>query len=172
MRAGNPGKFQGGYLLVVLLFALALFGMGLATVGRWESEIAQREHEAELLRQGVEVVEAIRSYYRVSPGSINLLPLDWKDLLEDHRFIGTVRHLRRVPIDPFSHRDDWTILRNSQGAMLGIASKSSKRPLQRSPVQTAGMTLKAAEHYSDWKFAYDPSTETAPPAVVAGKPAK
>jgi hypothetical protein len=151
---------------VVLLFAIALFGIGLATVGRWESEIVQREREKELLRVGKQVMEAVRAYYRVSPGTVNMLPTRWDDLLEDRRFVGTVRHLRRVPLDPFSHQEDWNILRNAQGAMVGIASTALDEPLQRVPIQLGSLQLMPSAHYSEWHFVFDPTLESIAPAAT------
>jgi hypothetical protein len=172
MRAGSLESSQRGYLLVVLMFALALFGVGLATVGRWESEMAQRDREKELLRTGAQVVEAIRAYYLASPGSINLLPSTWDDLLEDHRYIGTLRHLRRIPVDPFSHRDDWTILRNPQGQMIGLASSSTLAPLARVAVRAGHLRLTPVGRYCDWQFVFDPSTENLAPVNGAQKTAR
>jgi hypothetical protein len=151
---GRRRSAQGGYLLVVMMFALALFGVGLATVGQWTSEIVRRDQEAQLLRSGTEVVAAIGSYFKASPGAFKL-PTSWDDLLEDRRFIGTVRHLRRVPVDPFSHRAEWTIVRDSRGSMIGIRSMSTGQPLTQVPVRNGHASLQPAACYCDWQFVFD-----------------
>jgi type II secretory pathway pseudopilin PulG len=169
MRVGkrlNRPTPQRGYVLVLMMFALALFGVGLATVGEWASEIAHRDREAALLRTGGDVIEAIRSYYRNSPGTAHRLPTDWSDLLEDRRFVGTVRHLRSVPRDPFTNERDWVVIRDANGAMIGFRSTSDRTPLAQLPIDVAGFTLAPAARYSDWRFVYDPASDT----VVLGVP--
>jgi type II secretory pathway pseudopilin PulG len=165
MQPGNrylicdPRRLQEGYLLIVLMFAIAIFGVGLSVVGRWESEIVQRQREAELLRSGAEVVAAIREYRQMTPGTANMLPMNWNDLIEDRRFLGLVRHLRRTPLDPFSNRADWAVIRDTQGFMVGISSNSRLTPLLQIEVTFAGLRLPQASHYSDWKFAFDPALD-------------
>lgn len=163
-RIAPPARSRG-YFLVVLLFALLLFGLGAATVGEWESVVSQREREAELLRTGSEVVAAIREYYVNSPG-MSRFPRDWEDLLEDRRFIGLVRHLRRVPVDPFTHASNWTLVRDPQGNLLGVRSTSTQEPLARVELHLGDLTLAPAAHYSEWSFSFDPGTIGAPPSGV------
>ncbi len=151
-----------------MLFALAIFGVGLATVGQWASEIAHRDREATLLRTADQIIGAIRSYYRVSPGTVHRLPANWSDLLEDRRFVGTVRHLRQVPRDPLTRERDWVVIRDASGAMIGIHSASSSTPLAQVPVRVAGLTLSPVAHYSDWQFVYDPASDGTTPAPTAG----
>jgi len=153
-----------------MMFALALFGVGLATVGQWASEISRRDREAALLRTGRQVIEAIRSYYRSSPGTVHRLPIDWSDLLEDRRFVGTVRHLRAVPPDPFTRERDWVVIRDVTGAMVGFHSASNAAPMAQVPVSVAGLTLAPAARYSDWRFTYDPVDDTPVPAILSSAP--
>jgi hypothetical protein len=150
-----------------MLFALAIFGVGLATVGQWASEIAHRDHEAALLRTGTEVIGAIRSYYRDSPGTVHRLPTDWSDLLEDRRFVGMMHHLRQIPRDPFTRERDWVLIRDASGAMVGFHSASSAAPLTQVAVDVTGFTLAPVTRYSDWQFVYDPANDTAVPAIAA-----
>jgi hypothetical protein len=173
MRAGksrSAAASESGYVLVLMLFALALFGVGLAAVGQWASEIAHRDREAALLRTGSEAVGAIRTYYRDSPGTAHRLPADWSDLLEDRRFVGTVRHLRQVPRDPFTRERDWVLIHDANGAMVGIRSASDAAPLSQRPLDAAGFTLAPATSYSQWRFVYDPTRDTLVSPVTAITP--
>jgi len=151
MQAGR----QGGFSYLALLFALAIFGIGLAKIGPLSSQLARRSAEAELIRTGLEVERAIASYYYSSPGTIPALPRTWDDLLEDRRFVAMKRHLRRVPLDPITRTHDWGV-EEIGGGMIGIYSRSDAAPLRRRPIELERSTT-GGEHYSDWKFVFVPT---------------
>jgi len=153
---------QRGYIYVVLLFALLVFGIGLAKVGEWTSEQARRDRELELLRCGETVVAAIRDYYLTSPGVVRTFPKSWSDLTQDPRFLGPVRHLRAAPIDPITQSDDWEFIASPDGGFAGVYSPSEAAPVARVPVIIAGHPVAAVQRYRDWRFAYDPQDDPAP----------
>jgi type II secretory pathway pseudopilin PulG len=154
---------ERGFVYVAMLFALAIFGLGLAKLGQWTSEQDRRDREAELLRTGGQVIEAIRQYYIRSPGTAHRYPLTFDDLIEDTRYIGTVRYLRSAPLDPITLSARWGYVRTADGGFCGVYSLSDKAPLARQPIQVAGTRLSAATRYSDWKFSYDPAVDTTLP---------
>ncbi|WP_338616191.1 type II secretion system protein [Pigmentiphaga sp. CHJ604] len=151
MRAGR----QEGFSYLALLFALAIFGVGLAKIGPLSSQLTRRDAEAELIRTGLEVERAIASYYYSSPGTLPTLPRTWDDLLEDRRFVTMKRHLRRIPFDPVTRTYDWG-MEEIGGGMAGIYSRSDAAPLRRRPIELERSTT-GGEHYSDWKFVFIPS---------------
>src|SRR6202000_694968 len=101
---------QSGFTYLGVLVLVAVVSGLLAAAGvRW-SMAAQRDREIQLLRIGAEVREAIGSYYESSPGSVKQYPESLDALLRDQRFIGLRRHLRKIPIDPFTGKSDWVLL--------------------------------------------------------------
>jgi type II secretory pathway pseudopilin PulG len=153
------GRIERGFVYVAMLFALAIFGLGLARLGQWTSEQDRRDREAELLRTGRQVIEAVRQYYVRSPGTAHRYPKTFADLTEDTRYIGTVRYLRSAPLDPITLSSQWGYVRTPDGGFSGVYSLSSAAPLTQRPIDLAGMRLAAASRYSDWHFVYDPAAD-------------
>jgi type II secretory pathway pseudopilin PulG len=157
MRTGRQcRRRQFGFTYVSLLFALILFGLGLAQVGPLLADQTQRDRERELLLIGEEVVAAIRAYHLGTPGAAKRLPVGWPDLLEDRRSVQVRRHLRRVPRDPLTNSTEWEIVRDSSGAMLGIRSKAAGKPFRTAGLAMSASTRGPAARYSDWSFIYEP----------------
>lgn len=150
---------EQGFVYVALLFALAIFGLGLASLGQWSSAQQRRDREAELLRTGQEVVQAIRAYYLFAPGTARRYPHTFADLTEDTRYVGTVRRLRRAPLDPITLSANWGYVRTPDGGFTGIYSLSDAKPLAQQAIEVAAVHLPAASRYSDWRFVYDPSLD-------------
>jgi type II secretory pathway pseudopilin PulG len=163
-------RHAAGFVYVTMLFAVAVFGLGLALVGQWTSERQRRAQEEELLRIGTEVVAAIRRHYRESPGTEKQFPREWEDLLEDRRFVGTKRHLRRIPRDPITGSSDWGIVTGPGGRMAGIYSKSEVQPLRQRAQDLGLVRLDPASRYSEWKFVYDFGRDAPDPVPPPGKP--
>ena len=142
-----------------MLFALAIFGLGLAKLGQWTSEQERRDRETELLRTGGQVIEAIRQYYIRSPGTAQRFPRSFADLTEDTRYIGAVRYLRSAPLDPITLSTQWGYVRTVDGRFSGVYSLSGAAPLAQRSIDLAGTRLPAASRYSDWRFVYDPAAD-------------
>jgi hypothetical protein len=51
----------------------------------------------------------------------------------------------------------WGLVRNASGELIGVFSRSPVKPLKRAgfPAELAG--FENAQHYSDWKFVYQPN---------------
>jgi type II secretory pathway pseudopilin PulG len=154
-----PNPQQQGFVYVAMLFALAIFGLGLAKLGQWTSVQERRDREAELLRTGQQVIEAIRQYYVRSPGTAHRFPRTFADLTEDTRYIGTVRYLRTAPLDPITQSAQWGYVRTPDGGFAGVYSLSGAAPLARRALDVAGTRLPAANRYSDWRFVYEPAND-------------
>lgn len=149
-KAG-PGRRGDGFTYVAVLFALAIFGVGLAAIGESWSAAAYREREDALLRVGAAYQRAISRYYRQSPGAVKSYPYRLSDLTEDPRMVGVVRHLRAVYPDPISGTLDWGVIAAPGGGIAGVYSKSEKVPLRKVP--TSALTaVVTGSRYADWKF--------------------
>jgi hypothetical protein len=151
----TPGA-QDGFIYIGFLIALLIFGVGLAHIGPLLSDQAQREREDELLAIGDEVVSAIRSYHDATPGAGKQLPVHWRDLLEDRRSLQLRRHLRRIPRDPMTNATDWEIVRDVSGGMLGIRSRSDRKPFRTTVAVSSVSGQGTPLRYSDWSFIYAP----------------
>lgn len=162
MRPGEPRvtsilRRQRGFTYFIMLFALAIFGIGLAALGETWSAASQRDKEEELIRIGDAYVRAIREYYLRSPGTPKTYPMRLDELLEDRRFVGVERHLRRVYLDPITNTADWGLVRAPDGGIAGVYSLSEKAPLRRQTLILANAASISGERYTDWKFVYRPA---------------
>jgi type II secretory pathway pseudopilin PulG len=155
MQAGRAVRLhpQRGFTLLWLLAAVALVGAALAKIGPMWAQQAQRERETELLRVGALYAQALQSYRVMSPGSLKTPPRELSALLEDPRFVGTVRHLRKLYADPFAPSQSWGLLRNADGTIRGVHSTSQETPLRTESLRLPGLQpLPAATRYADWHF--------------------
>jgi type II secretory pathway pseudopilin PulG len=147
-------RAQCGFTYLGLLFAVAVLGITLATVGVvWSTQI-RRDKEAELLWVGDQYRAAI-GRYRASGGQF---PLALTDLVEDSRFPVPRRHLRRLYPDPITGRADWQLIMVPGGTgIIGVASSSQDKPIKQSNFAAADAAFENAQCYCDWKFIYSPS---------------
>lgn len=156
MQHGDMKARQAGFTYVAMLLALAVFGVGLAAIGESWSAASQREREEELIQIGSAYVRAIGSYYERSPGTPKSYSQRLEDLLEDRRFAGVERHLRKVYRDPFTNSEQWGLVRAPDGGIIGVFSQSDKDTLRRQPLVLPNAVVVTGAHYSDWKFVYKP----------------
>lgn len=141
-----------GFTYVWVLAAIALLSIGLAAMGpRW-ADAAKREREQELLRVGSLYAGAITTYYAAAPGSFRQYPPELKDLLEDTRRVGTLRHVRKLYADPLAPARPWGLVRSADGGITAVFSQSEDAPLHAAPLEINVAVLSPARRYSDWKF--------------------
>jgi type II secretory pathway pseudopilin PulG len=121
MQVGKKSfKNENGFTYLILLLSIAILGIGLATTGviwRTESRLA-KERELEFIGQAF--VNAIESYYKSTPGEVKSYPQTLDDLVNDSRFLFTKRHLRKVYLNPFSQKTDWSYTTSPSGGITGI----------------------------------------------------
>jgi hypothetical protein len=125
--------------------ATVILALGANQVMTVVSQQAQRDREAELMRIGDEVVAAIGAYYEKSPGNVRQYPPSLDHLVEDRRFVGIKRHLRRVYADPLAPGSPWGLVLRADGSLEGIYSNAPGQPVHS-----------AAPSYADWKFVFVP----------------
>jgi type II secretory pathway pseudopilin PulG len=142
---------QRGLTYVGLLLAVALAGVALAAVGTLWSTTAKRNREAELLFVGDQFRLAIGSYYDGTPGA-KRYPQRLEELLEDKRLPVTRRHLRRLYADPMTGMPDWDLVRLSDGAIVGVRSRSEAKPLKAANFGLRDESFANAVTYRDWVF--------------------
>lgn len=153
---------QRGYTYLLLLFLVASSSVGLAVAGEWWYRDAIREKERELLFAGEQFAAAIGRYYEQSPNAPQL-PRSLDDLLHDRRYAGVRRHLRRIYLDPMTGTQQWGLVRNSAGGIVGVHSRHAGRPLRRAGFPAGREGFAAASDYTGWRFVYYPG------AIAQGK---
>lgn len=146
MRTGERGFTYLGVLFLVLLMGIALAG-----AGQLWSTASQRARERDLLWVGGQYAQALRSYYRASPG-VAQYPAALEDLLEDNRFPQALRHLRRLYPDPFTGSADWGLIRSFDGRIAGIYSQSRQRPLKQAHFPAQWVEFEGLGSHADWRF--------------------
>lgn len=160
MRSGS-GRKQGGYTLLALLLIVALLGLGLAGAGELWSRTAQREREQELLFAGNQIRDAIGLYYERSPGAAKRYPRRLEDLLQDDRYPVVVRYLRRLYADPMTSSREWGLIEAPGGGVMGVYSLSGAAPLKRAGFPLENKGFENAEHYTAWRFLFNPDAARA-----------
>jgi type II secretory pathway pseudopilin PulG len=154
MRSG-----QQGFTYVALLISMAIIGVGLAAKGIEWDRSTQHAREAELLFVGNEFRKAIALYYYRSPGPVQEYPQSLEDLLEDRRYPGTQRYLRRIYRDPMTGKLDWGLVAIG-GRIIGVYSLSTGQPIKSGNFSEANREFAEKNSYSEWQFIFAP--------VVAG----
>jgi len=156
MRTGK----ERGFTYLLLIFVLALLGATLATLGqRWQTQ-AQRERETELLFRASEIRTALQSYAMASPDGA--LPRSLEQLLEDRRTDPPRYHLRRLYADPFTGRPDWLLLRQADGGIQGLRSRSRLPAMRRALLPVVLENPSTPMRVGDWRFVVETSPAAAP----------
>jgi type II secretory pathway pseudopilin PulG len=146
---------QQGFTYVVLIIAVAIIGVGLAAKGVEWDRSAQRAKEAELLFVGNEFRRAIALYYYRSPGPVQEYPQSLEDLLEDRRYPGTQRYLRRIYRDPMTGKAEWGPIIVS-GRIIGVHSLATGQPIKSGNFSEANREFTEKNSYSEWQFIFAP----------------
>lgn len=168
---------QRGFTYLAILLAVGLIGLGLTAGAEVWSMTGQRAREKELLFVGHQIRNAIRSYAQATPGPVPRYPITLEDLLQDNRYPGVKRHLRRLYRDPMTGNAQWGILPAPGGGVLGVYSLSGERPVKTSSFDDEDRTFEGATTYADWQFVYIPpsvpsgASGAAGPAGVSAPPA-
>lgn len=147
---------DAGFTYLAVLFLVAISGVVLALTGVIWSTAQRRDKERELLYIGNEFRTAIASYYERTPGTVKRYPNSFDDLLKDNRHLVTLRHLRRVYLDPITSTREWGIVRAPDGGMMGIFSLSTADTIKHSGFLGRDAVFEKAKTYSEWRFLYEP----------------
>ena len=158
---------QGGFSYMWTLMLIFLMSLGLSVAVEIDSTNSRREKEKELISIGRQFREAIGRYYEASRTvDRKVYPASFDDLLEDKRFPGTNRHLRKIFIDPVTGSSDWGVLR-IDGKIVGIYSVSEMQPIKMDGFDLSEAEFKNSQKYSDWVFSYPPNLILVKPDAVA-----
>lgn len=179
----NNFKYLRGFTYLGILFFVAFIGIGLAAAGTVWSVAAQRSSEKQLLLVGHSIRSAIQSYYlhgtgagQQYPRSLAELrqcradgscgtavghqyPQSLDELVQDNRSGMLQRHLRKIPVDPMTNSKDWNVITLADGGIIGVSSRSQRRPIKRSNFAPEDQGLADTDCYCDWRFVYLPALQ-------------
>lgn len=156
---------QSGFSYLWLLMLVALMGFGLSVAGDVHVTLVKREREKELLAIGRQFQTAIRRYHDYRPGGAPpQYPRSLDDLLLDPRAPGTLRHLRKIYVDPMTGEPQWGIIKKGD-RVIGVHSLSEAAVLKQSGFEPGQESLAGKEKYSEWHFVVSMEPEAPPSAV-------
>lgn len=158
-RAGKPSSpaRQKGFTYLLVLGVIVVVSIMAQVATTSTTTLVRRANEQELLFRGDAYRQAIRAYYEAIPSSPQY-PASLEELASDPRFPHR-RHIRQLYAEPLS--GEWRVLRNEQGRIVGVASSSGDEPMKKSGFRGDNVPFEGAEAYSDWEFAYLPSSVNA-----------
>ncbi len=168
-------KEDGGYILLILMFAVFFLSIGLlVAVPVWRMEI-QREKEEELIFRGKQYVEAVRIFSLKKPGRN---PAKLEELLEE-------KCIRRLYPDPMTESGEWNVIlvagggagAAGAGAQAGRILVAPQRALASIPnarilgvvsssVQSSIKIRYDQESYDKWLFYYGQDPAGKLPQIV------
>jgi type II secretory pathway pseudopilin PulG len=141
---------QGGFGYLMALFSIAVLGLLAAGAGRVWYTTAQRERESDLLFAGQQYRQALDSYHALKAGGVQQYPQRLEDLLDDRRTQVTLRHLRRLYVDPMTGKSDWVLLMAGE-RIVGLHSRSEQSSIKRN-FEDADSAFNGTERYTQWVF--------------------
>ena len=101
-RARRASERQSGYMLLLLMLAVAMLAITLLGVATNYRQSIRRDREVEMIHRGVQYERAVRIYYRKNNSSY---PPSIDRLLETNK----VRYLRKAYKDPMTPDGTWKI---------------------------------------------------------------
>jgi len=147
-----PSHGEWGFTYVGVLVLVALMGIALGASGQVWHTLQKREKERELLFIGQQFRLALNRYARHTPGQARRAPLRLEELLQDPRYPGNQRYLRKIFLDPMTGSADWGLITGPGGEIYGVHSLSKEEPLKKTNFGLADRQFEGAMKYSDWVF--------------------
>ncbi|WP_187364376.1 type II secretion system protein [Massilia genomosp. 1] len=161
-----PGmRGQGGFTYLWVLLLVAFMGLGLTVAVEVDATAARRERERELLIIGRQFQTALGRYHEseLTAGKKDY-PASLEELLEDRRFPGVRRHLRKIFVDPMTGNAEWGLVMLG-GRIVGVHSLSDKTPIKQAGFAPEHAALRGKQKYSEWQFLYPPDLAMSEPAA-------
>lgn len=146
---------EGGFTYLGVLFLVGLMTLTAGMASAVWSTAQHRENERQLIFAGRQLQTAIERYAQSAragdpQGAGARYPHRLEDLLRDPRALEMRRHLRQLYTDPMTGEREWGLIRLGDGAIVGVHSLSTRRPLGGPP---DAVTSRAGEgRYRDWQF--------------------
>ena len=97
---------EQGYMLIAVMFMLAIFLIALSVAVPKISKQIQRDREVETMRRGKQYVRGVKMYYK----KFGAYPNSMDALVQSNQ----IRFLRKKYIDPTTGKDEWKLIRFGQ----------------------------------------------------------
>jgi len=153
-----PGfRREQGFTYIGVLVLVALMGVALAGAGQVWHTLQKREKEQELLFIGQQFRIALNRYTNNTPGQARRAPPHLEALLQDPRYPGISRYLRKIYPDPMTGKPEWGLITGPDGEIYGVHSLSDDEPLKKSNFGLADRNFEGKMKYSDWVFMHIPN---------------
>ena len=143
MRAGR----HGGFAYIALLITLAIVAAGVGTVADIWHLTLRREREKELLFVGNQFRDAL-SHFAQRRGRY---PVRLDELLGDSS-LASGRFLRKIYLDPLTGTDDWAIVSNPSGQIVGIYSRFDGETVKQTGFAERDRAFEGKNKYAEWIF--------------------
>lgn len=148
-----------GFAYVLLLVAISIISTFAANALQIGSQLARRDAEKALQIVGLEFEQALFSYANSTPANSMAIsnigakgPRTLDELLKDTRFVSTKRHLRQLHADPLTGLNEWGVVKDKAGFILGIYSLALGKPIQQVGFTNTHANFENASSYSGWIF--------------------
>jgi len=158
------GSRQTGFAYLLVLLAVALISLAATAAVSLGSTMARCDAERELLAIGEEFEIALRSYAGIPIAAPNGVisagrgPRSLDELLKDPRVPGVRRHLRQLYADPLTGKQEWGLVTDSQGFIVGVYSLAEGRPIKQGGFVAKWAHFDEAASYRQWGFGAAPTT--------------
>jgi len=151
---GRPPEWRRarGFTYIGVLIMVAMMGIALAAAGEVWHTASKREKEQELLFIGDQYRRAIGQFIAHTPGKARRYPLSLEELLQDPRYPGTRRYLRKIYLDPMTGKAEWGLITGPGGGIFGVHSLSEDEPVKKANFRLADRAFEGMPKYSDWVF--------------------
>jgi type II secretory pathway pseudopilin PulG len=148
-----------GFAYILLLVTIAVISAIAASSLQIGTQITRRDAEQALQVVGGEFEQALYSYANATPNnkSPNINsgakgPRTLAELLKDTRFAGVKRHLRQLHADPLTGLNEWGIITDKAGFILGIYSLALGKPIKQTGFASLHSNFEDAIGYERWIF--------------------
>jgi type II secretory pathway pseudopilin PulG len=101
-----PGRSEEGYVLVAVMFMLALLVIAMAVAAPKIAKSIQRDRELETMHRGKQYARAVKLYYK----QFSAYPPNVDALVKTNE----IRFLRKKYIDPTTGKDEWKVIHLGQ----------------------------------------------------------
>lgn len=157
MQSGNFMPTQAaGFTYIGILIAVAIIGVSLSATGVvWRTSI-QRDRESDLLSIGDQYRDAIGDFYAKN----KQFPKELSDLLRDPNEATVIHYIRKIYKDPITATDEWGLVKDKSGGIVGVYSKSEQKPIKQAQFSKEDQLFTGKEKYSDWQFVFTPKVNT------------
>lgn len=134
------------------MFLIAIMGMAAAMASAVWSTTQRRDNERELVFAGRQFADAIERYRKHSVDPLHPYPRSLQELLRDDRSGVPRHHLRRLYVDPMTGDSRWGLIRQADGAIVGVHSLSERTPFVRKFVTPDFAPPAGINSYQQWRF--------------------